>query len=88
MFARRIAVLSRGCRYLFRANYYPANSSPFSLTSRAFSAVNAAMADAANTSGITADLLKDKLVKQLEAQHVEIEDMSGTEFYLSIDVFA
>jgi stress-induced morphogen len=38
------------------------------------------MADTASTSGITADSLKDKLVKQLEAQHVEIEDMSGTVF--------
>ncbi|KAL1962958.1 hypothetical protein VTN77DRAFT_8804 [Rasamsonia byssochlamydoides] len=80
MFARRTAVLSRGCRYLFCANhYYPPNpsSSPFSLSSRAFAAVNAAMADTANTSGVTADLLKSKLESQLEAQHVEIEDLSG-----------
>jgi stress-induced morphogen len=31
----------------------------------------------ADTSGITADSLKNKLVEQLQAQHVEIEDLSG-----------
>lgn len=42
----------------------------------------------ADTSGITADSLKAKLVEQLQAQHVEIEDLSGrlcllrTELYL------
>ncbi|THC95134.1 hypothetical protein EYZ11_005377 [Aspergillus tanneri] len=33
------------------------------------------MADA--TSGVTADSLKSKLIEQLQAQHVEIEDLSG-----------
>lgn len=90
MFARRAAVLTRGCRYL-RANHYyypPTNPSHFpSLTSRAFAAVNAAMADTANTSGITADSLKDKLVTQLQAQHVEIEDMSGTRAISCLSLF-
>ncbi|PGH04381.1 hypothetical protein GX51_03540 [Blastomyces parvus] len=35
------------------------------------------MADTANTSGITAASLKDTLIAKLDAQHVEIEDMSG-----------
>ncbi|PTU18163.1 hypothetical protein P175DRAFT_0504065 [Aspergillus ochraceoroseus IBT 24754] len=34
------------------------------------------MADA-TSGGVTADLLKSKLTAQLEAQHVEIEDLSG-----------
>ncbi|OJJ49188.1 hypothetical protein ASPZODRAFT_13919 [Penicilliopsis zonata CBS 506.65] len=33
------------------------------------------MADA--TSGVTADLLRMKLIEQLQAQYVEIEDLSG-----------
>ncbi|PYH46834.1 BolA family protein [Aspergillus saccharolyticus JOP 1030-1] len=33
------------------------------------------MADA--TPGVTADLLRSKLFDQLQAQHVEIEDLSG-----------
>ncbi|KAL2009809.1 hypothetical protein VTN00DRAFT_5616 [Thermoascus crustaceus] len=74
MFARATA-LSRGCRYLLRTH---APQKPFSsFQSRSFAAINAAMADAANTSGITADSLKETLMKQLQAQHVEIEDMSG-----------
>lgn len=66
-----LSVLSRGCRYILRP------TSPrafFSLSARSFSAVDAAMAD---TSGVTADSLKNKLVEQLQAQHVEIEDLSG-----------
>lgn len=35
------------------------------------------MTDPSNTSGVTADGLKEKLSVQLEAQFVEIEDMSG-----------
>jgi len=35
------------------------------------------MADTANTSGISAQSLKETLTKQLEAQYVEVEDMSG-----------
>lgn len=31
----------------------------------------------ADTSGVTADSLKSKLLEQLQAQHVEIEDLSG-----------
>jgi hypothetical protein len=38
------------------------------------------MADSASTSGVTADGLKEKLSVQLEAQFVEIEDMSGTPY--------
>lgn len=33
------------------------------------------MADA--TSGVSADSLRAKLIEQLQAQHVEIEDLSG-----------
>ncbi|KAH8701714.1 bola domain protein [Talaromyces proteolyticus] len=86
MFARRADLLKRGCRYLVHPspNYKPsihrapASAAPFSsLSSRAFAAVNAAMADTASSSGVTADGLKQKLAAQLEAQHVEIEDMSG-----------
>ncbi|KAJ5232044.1 hypothetical protein N7468_005000 [Penicillium chermesinum] len=74
MFSRTpsFTVLSRGCRYLLRPT--PVQRSPFSLSARAFNAVNAAMAD---TSGVTADLLKSKLLDQLQAEHVEIEDLSG-----------
>lgn len=75
MFARAIA-LSRGCRYLLRA-HAPQKSFFSSFQSRSLAAINAAMADAANTSGVTADSLKETLMKQLQAQHVEIEDMSG-----------
>ncbi|RAO68870.1 uncharacterized protein BHQ10_004882 [Talaromyces amestolkiae] len=35
------------------------------------------MADSASTSGVTADGLKEKLSNQLDAEFVEIEDMSG-----------
>lgn len=81
MFSRTFSpsVLSRGCRYLLRPSVTP--SAHFSLSARSFAAVNAAMAD---TSGITPDSLKSKLVDQLQAQHVEIEDLSGREFSLSI----
>lgn len=74
MFSRAssLTVLSRGCRYFLRPN--PVQHSPFSLSARSFAAVNAAMAD---TSGVTADSLKSKLLEQLQAQHVEIEDLSG-----------
>ncbi|KAJ5621800.1 hypothetical protein N7528_005032 [Penicillium herquei] len=74
MFSRAssLTVLSRGCRYLFRP--LPAHSASFSLSARSFAAVNAAMAD---TSGVTAESLKLKLTEQLQAQHVEIEDLSG-----------
>lgn len=70
--ASSLTVLSRGCRYLLRP--IPAQR-PFSLSARSFAAVNAAMAD---TSGITAESLKLKLMDVLQAQHVEIEDLSGT----------
>ncbi|KAJ5733951.1 hypothetical protein N7493_002737 [Penicillium malachiteum] len=73
MFSRAssLTVLSRGCRYLFRP--LPDHSASFSLSARSFAAVNAAMAD---TSGVTAESLKLKLTEQLQAQHVEIEDLS------------
>lgn len=79
MFARRAGLLSRGYRYLAAPNQHPQTFS--SLSSRAFAAVNAAMADTANTSGITADGLKQKLAAQLEAPHVEVEDISGMVYY-------
>lgn len=34
---------------------------------------------AQSASGVTVDGLKGKLMEQLQAQHVEIEDMSGME---------
>lgn len=71
--ASSLTVLSRGCRYLLRPQPIT-HRTPFSLSARSFAAVDAAMAD---TSGITADSLKAKLVEQLQAQHVEIEDLSG-----------
>lgn len=79
MFSRAssLTVLSRGCRYLLRPQI--PQRAPFSLSARSFNAVNAAMAD---TSGITAESLKSKLVEQLQAQHVEIEDLSGKEISL------
>lgn len=39
------------------------------------------MADATN--GVTADLIKAKLTDQLQAQHVEIEDLSGKSNHFS-----
>ncbi|QKX63395.1 uncharacterized protein TRUGW13939_10565 [Talaromyces rugulosus] len=75
MFARRAGLLSRGYRYLVAPNQHPQTFS--SLSSRAFAAVNAAMADTANTSGVTADGLKQKLAAGLGAPHVEVEDISG-----------
>lgn len=78
MFARA-SLVSRTCRYIFRANSVAVRPArPFSsLSSRAYAAVDAAMADTANTSGISAQSLKETLTKQLEAQYVEVEDMSG-----------
>lgn len=75
MFSRTtssLTALNRGCRYLLRP--HPIQRKPFSLSARSFAAVDAAMAD---TSGITPDSLKAKLIEQLQAQHVEIEDLSG-----------
>ncbi|OQE24743.1 hypothetical protein PENSTE_c007G09068 [Penicillium steckii] len=68
--ASSLTVLSRGSRYLF----CPQTIRPTSFSARAFSAVHAAMAD---TSGITTDSLQAKLISQLQADHVEIEDLSG-----------
>lgn len=78
MFSRTssLTVLSRSCRYLLRPNNNIQRAS-FSLTARSHAAINAAMAD---TSGITADSLKNKLTEVLQAQHVEVEDLSGMEF--------
>lgn len=73
MYFRTTALLSRSCRYLLRTPVR--QTSPFSISARSSAAVNAAMADA--TSGVTADSLKGKLIEQLQAQHVEIEDLSG-----------
>ncbi|PLB50222.1 bola-like protein [Aspergillus steynii IBT 23096] len=74
MYFRTTALLSRSCRYLLRTPVHQ-KISPFSISARSSAAVNAAMADA--TSGVTADSLKGKLIEQLQAQHVEIEDLSG-----------
>ncbi|EEQ85076.2 BolA protein [Blastomyces dermatitidis ER-3] len=70
MFLRRTA-FSRSCLHILR------HQRPFHFTASAHSAVNAAMADTANTSGVTVASLKDTLIAKLDAQHVEIEDMSG-----------
>lgn len=74
MFSRAssLTVLSRSCRYLLRPQF---STRAFSLTARSHAAINAAMAD---TSGITADSLKNKLTETLQALHVEVEDLSGT----------
>jgi hypothetical protein len=72
--ARPLTVLSRGCRYLLTPHPSLPRAS-FSITARSSAAINAAMAD---TSGITPESLKSKLIEQLQAQHVEIEDLSGT----------
>ncbi|KAF4203940.1 BolA family protein [Aspergillus novofumigatus IBT 16806] len=73
MYSRTTTLLSRSCRYLLRTPIR--QNSPFSITARSFAAINAAMADA--TSSVTPELLKSKLVEQLQAQVVEIEDLSG-----------
>lgn len=73
MYSRTSTLLRRSCQYLLRSPIHP--KSTFSLSARSYSAINAAMADA--TSGVTADLLKSKLIDQLQAEHVEIEDLSG-----------
>lgn len=39
----------------------------------------------ADTSGITADSLKNKLTEVLQAQHVEVEDLSGMEIEIEIE---
>lgn len=39
-----------------------------------------------NATGVTSESLKEKLVKELEATHVEIEDMSGV-IVFSISIF-
>ncbi|PGH00309.1 hypothetical protein AJ79_08240 [Helicocarpus griseus UAMH5409] len=67
----RPTTFSRGCFHLLR------HHRPFHFTTSAHSAVNAAMADTANTSGVSAASLKETLIAKLDAQHVEIEDMSG-----------
>jgi hypothetical protein len=35
----------------------------------------------ADTSGITADSLKNKLIDTLQALHVEVEDLSGMDLF-------
>lgn len=73
MYSRTTTLLSRSCRYLLRTRIR--QNSPFSITARSFAAINAAMADSTLT--VTPELLKGKLVEQLQAQVVEIEDLSG-----------
>ncbi|KAJ5762128.1 uncharacterized protein N7511_005510, partial [Penicillium nucicola] len=89
MFSRAssLTALSRSCRYLLRSPYTFSPSratslslpytttqrASFSLTARSHAAFDA-MAD---TSGITADSLKIKLIETLQALHVEVEDLSG-----------
>ena len=80
MFSRSFSsftVLSRGCRYFFHPSL--PQRAPFSLSARSFAGINAAMAD---TPGITAISLKDKLSVQLNADYVEIEDLSGMNLVL------
>ncbi|KAJ5544814.1 BolA protein [Penicillium sp. DV-2018c] len=77
MFSRAspLTALSRSCRYLLRPNnQIQIQRAPFSLSARSYAAINAAMAD---TSGITAESLKNKLTETLQAQYVEVEDLSG-----------
>ncbi|KGQ01306.1 hypothetical protein PAAG_11983 [Paracoccidioides lutzii Pb01] len=62
---------SRSCFYLIRQHR------PFYFTAGVRSALNASMTDTANTSGVSAASIKDTLIAKLDAQHVEIEDMSG-----------
>ncbi|KAB8224756.1 bola protein [Aspergillus novoparasiticus] len=73
MYSRTSTILSRSCRYFFRAPVHQRQT--FSISARSFAAINAAMAD--TTAGVTPEGLKSKLVEQLQAQHVEIEDLSG-----------
>lgn len=77
MFSRSTTIFSRGCRYLLRAPVpvHVQKKSPFSLSARSFAAVDAAMAD--STSGVTAESVRSKLIEQLQAPFVEIEDLSG-----------
>lgn len=79
MFSRSTTIFRRGCRYLLRApvhHHLPqVKKSPFSLSARSFAAIDAAMAD--STTGVTAELVRGKLIEKLQAQHVEIEDLSG-----------
>ncbi|KAL4868593.1 hypothetical protein BDV12DRAFT_169369 [Aspergillus spectabilis] len=76
MYSRTTTILSRSCRYLLRSPFPVHQKATFSITARYLAAANAAMADTA--SGVVSpDLLKSKLVEQLQAQHVEIEDLSG-----------
>ncbi|KAL2850953.1 bola protein [Aspergillus pseudodeflectus] len=76
MYSRTTTLLSRSCRYLLRSPV--PQKATFSISTRSFAALNAAMADTApGAVQVTPDLLRGKLVEQLQAQHVEIEDLSG-----------
>ncbi|KAJ5297773.1 hypothetical protein PENANT_c012G10327 [Penicillium antarcticum] len=85
MFSRSsLTALSRSCRYLrspstFSPSRATSLSLPYTSTQRASFSLSARYAfDAmADTSGITADSLKNKLIETLQAQHVEVEDLSG-----------
>lgn len=46
-----------------------------SFPARSFAPTHITMSD--STSGVSSDLVKSKLIEQLQAQHVEIEDLSG-----------
>lgn len=60
-------------------------SQPPRITTRAYSTIHTTetttMADASET-GVSADSLRTKLIEQLQAQYVEIEDLSGMCFLL------
>lgn len=77
MFSRSTTIFRRSCRYLLRAPIHSSQvkKSFFSLSARSFAAVDAAMAD--SSTGVTAELVRSKLIEKLQAQHVEIEDLSG-----------
>ena len=68
MLARQ-TFISRGTASLFRSPRAPFAHPRF------FSATLPAMSD--NTSGVTAESLKQALTTKLDAQHVEIQDLSG-----------
>ena len=82
MFSRAF-LLRRSCQSFLRTP--TPQKSFFSLSARSNNAVDSAMADAAAAGGLTPDALKGKLVDQLQAQHVEIEDLSGMSMFGRID---
>lgn len=86
MYFRTTTLLSRSCRYFLQSPVPLSQKATFSISARSLIAVNAAMADTA-ASAVTPELLKGKLVEQLQAQHVEIEDLSGASLFAFFNFF-